>query len=239
MNCEEEPIFPFSEGIWYPVRDLRAAARRIVEKTGSDAGFAAATRVNDQKAHPWAKAWMEEIFPASRLAEELGLLDDDLFKWTPEGAADVEFRGGGETIKIQCTMAYAERLGTVAKQGGHLRKLEMEESNATGMVWLGGGLKRPQVVDVGEDREAWRIGVSNAIRNKLKPDYRGCRLLIYAPRCSFDLVGGDDFRNVVIHAADRIGRAEWGAVFERVYVVDGWRGTFVELPARAAQACLS
>ena len=100
--------------------------------------------VNDQKAYPWAKSWMEEIFPASRLAAEIGLSDDTLFKWTPVGVADVEFDRGTEHLRIQCTTAYAERDGTVAAQGGHLRKLEMKEANKTGMVWLGGGLNHEE-----------------------------------------------------------------------------------------------
>jgi hypothetical protein len=199
-------IFPFSEDEWYTVRDLREAAAEILEKTASDEEFAAAMRVPEPKLYPWSKSWKEEILPCWRLANELAFSDDDAFKWTPVGAADVEFRTSGKAVKIQCTTAYAERVGTIAKQGGHLRSLEMEQSNATGMVWLGGGLTTPKVVDVNEDREAWRVGIENAIQKKLKPDYRGCWLLIYAPRCQFDLVDGDDFRNVIVAAADRVGR---------------------------------
>jgi hypothetical protein len=222
-------IFPFREGEWYSVRDLRETAANIFARTASDAEFTAAMRVPESKLYPWSKSWMEEIFPCWRLAAELGLSDDDAFKWTPVGAADVEFRTGGRALKIQCTTAYAERVGTVAKQGGHLRSLEMEESNATGMVWLGGGLTTPRTVDVDEDREAWRVGIANAIRKKLKPDYRGCWLVIYAPRSRFDLVDGDDFRDVIIAAADRVGRDQWGAIFEGLYVLDCPSGAFIEL----------
>ena len=222
-------IFPFSEGEWHTVGDLRKAAAEILARTASDEDFAAAMRVPDPKLYPWSKSWMEEIFPCSRLADELGFSDDDPFKWTPVGAADVEFRTGGKAVKIQCTTAYAERVGTIAKQGGHLRSLEMEQSNATGMVWLGGGLTTPRTVDVGEDREAWRVGITNAIRKKLKPDYRGCWLLIYAPRCQWDLVDGDDFRDAIVAAADRIGRDQWGAIFEGLYVLNSPSGAFAEL----------
>ena len=181
VDGDVESLFSLREGEWYSVRDLRAVAERILEKTMCDAAFSAAMSVNDQKAYPWAKSWMEEIFPASRLAAEIGLSDDTLFKWTPVGVADVEFDRGTERLRIQCTTAYAERDGTVAAQGGHLRKLEMKEANKTGMVWLGGGLNQPKTVDVNEDREAWRVGISAAINKKLKPEYLGCRLLIYAP----------------------------------------------------------
>jgi hypothetical protein len=66
VDGDAESLFPFREGEWYSVRDLRAVADRIFEKTKSDAAFSAAMSVNDQKAYWWAKAWMEEIFPASR-----------------------------------------------------------------------------------------------------------------------------------------------------------------------------
>jgi hypothetical protein len=127
---------------------------------------------------------MEEIFPASRLAAKIGLSDETLFKWTPVGAADVKFDRGTERLRIQCITAYTERGGTVAAQGGHLRKLEMKEANKTGMVWLGGALNQPRTVDVNEDQEAWRFGISAAINKKLKLEYLGCRLLIYAPRAA-------------------------------------------------------
>jgi hypothetical protein len=221
-------IFPFREGEWYSVRDLRETGENILARTASDKGFAAAMRVPDLKLYPWSKFWMEEIFPCWRLAIELGFSDDDAFKWTPVGAADVEFRTGGKAVKIQCTTAYAERVGTIAKQGGHLRSLEMKQSNATGMVWLGGGLTKPRTVDVEKEREAWRVGVANAILKKLKPDYRGCWLLIYAPHCKFDLADGDDFRDVIIAAADRVGRRQWGAIFEGLFVLDP-PNAFVEL----------
>ena len=80
-----------------------------------------------------------------------------------------------------------------------------------------------------EDREAWRVGIANAIRKKLKPDYRGCWLLIHAPQCQFDLVDGNDFRDVIVAAADRVGRDQWGAIFEGLYVLDSPSGAFVEL----------
>jgi hypothetical protein len=222
-------IFPFREGEWNSVHDLKKTAANILARTASDEAFAAAMRVPEPKLYPWSKFWMEEILPCWRLATELSLSDDDTFKWTPVGAADVQFQTGGKALKIQCTTAYAERVGTIAKQGGHLRSLEMKQSNATGIVWLGGGLTTPRTVDVDEDREAWRVGIVNAIQKKLKPDYRGCWLLIYAPQCQFNLVDGDDFRNVIVTAADRIGRDQWGAIFEGLYILDSPSGAFVEL----------
>jgi hypothetical protein len=222
-------LFPFVQGEWYSVGAMREAATNILEKTGSDHEFAAALRVQDQKLYPWSKAWMEEIFPCWRLVSELGFSGNDRFRWTPVGAADVEFQSSGRSIKVQCTTAYAERERTIAKQRGHLRKLEMEQSNATGMTWLGGDPSRPTTRSVEDDREAWRVGIANALRKKLKPDYRGCWLLIYAPMCQFNLVDGTDFREVIVAATERIGRATWEPIFERLCVLDSPDGAFVDL----------
>jgi hypothetical protein len=60
-------------------------------------------------------------------------------------------------------------------------------------------------------------------------DHSGCCLLIYAPQCQFNLVDGDDFRNVIVAAADRVGRDRWGAIFEGLYVLDSPSGVFVGL----------
>jgi hypothetical protein len=126
-------IFPFREGEWYTVRDLRQAASEILARTASDEEFAAAMRVPEPKLYPWSKFWMEEIFPCWRLAAELGLSDDDAFKWTPVGAADVEFRTGGKALKIQCTTAYAERVGTTPSQPRN----GAVERDRHGLAWRG------------------------------------------------------------------------------------------------------
>jgi hypothetical protein len=56
-------IFPFREGEWYSVRDLRETAANILARTASDGEFAAAMRISDLKLYPWSKYWMQEIFP--------------------------------------------------------------------------------------------------------------------------------------------------------------------------------
>src|SRR5262249_6482150 len=113
--------------------------------------------------------------------------------------------------------------------GGHLRKLEMQQSNATGMTWLGGDPSRPTTLSVEDDREAWRVGIANALRKKLKPAYRGCWLLIYTPRRQFNLGDGTAFRDVSVAATESIGRVKWEPIFERLCILDYPDAAFVEL----------
>jgi hypothetical protein len=98
-------IFPFREGECYSLGQLREVAKAISDKARCDKEFREAMRVNDQKRVPWAKKWNEEIYPSSLLADRLALANDATFCWTPQGAADVEFRSNGRAIKIQCTTA--------------------------------------------------------------------------------------------------------------------------------------
>ncbi len=112
-------IFPFREGEWYSVGQLREAAKAIWDRMRSDKEFGDAMRVNDQRRFPWAKTWMEELYPCTLLSERLGLADDATFSWTPVGAADVEFRSGERTIRLQCTTAHAHWPNSLGERGGH------------------------------------------------------------------------------------------------------------------------
>ena len=114
-------IFRFREGEWYSVGQLRDAAKAIWDRTRSDKEFGDAMRVNDQRRFPWAKTWMEELYPCTLLSDRLGLTDDATFSWTPVGAADVEFRSGERPIKLQCTTAHAHWPNSLGEQGRHLR----------------------------------------------------------------------------------------------------------------------
>lgn len=92
------------------------------------------------------------------------------------GVADFEVRAEN-TFNIQSTTAYAERTGTVGKQGGHLRKLEMLKVNADGFSFGGGLVTEPRARSEKDDIDAWRAGIARAVTKKLKPEYTGCRLL--------------------------------------------------------------
>jgi len=144
------------------------------------------------------------------------------------GAADFEVRAAGKAIKIQSTMAYAEREGTIGVQGGHVRKLEMLKYNADGFSFGGGLVSEPRARSEEDDVNAWRVGIARALRKKLNPGYTGCWLLIYAPRCQFDTIDFN-FDQVVIPAIEQVGMAAWEQVFDGLYVLDAPPSAFVEL----------
>ena len=144
-------IFPFREGEWYSLGDLRGEAKAVSNRAHSDKEFCHAMRLNDQRRVPWAKTWNEEIYPSSLLADRLGLANDATFCWTPKGAADVEFRSNGRAIKIQCTTAYPHWPNSLGEQGGHLFHLEMQELNVKGYVFAGGGVSRLNAQDLEAD----------------------------------------------------------------------------------------
>jgi hypothetical protein len=143
-------------------------------------------RVQSEK---WAKDWNEEIYPLKVFADHKALSDDDEFCWTPDVAADFTIcADDGETLKIQSTMAYAELPDSIAKQGGHLHKLEMIQFNKEGHCFRGGLVSQPNALDVDADVEAWQRGIARALSNKLRPEYTGMHLLIFARRCRFSTI---------------------------------------------------
>jgi len=218
----------FHHGDWHTISQLRIIAAQILRKTQTDNSFAAKMRVQDQKSIPWSKSWMEELYPFSVLADRISLLDDATFCWTPLGAADFEVRAGDKAIKIQSTMAYAEREGTIGVQGGHVRKLEMKKYNADGFSFGGGLVSEPRARSQEDDVNAWRVGIAQALKKKLKAGYTGYQLLIYTPRCQFDTIDFN-FDQVVIPAIKQVGRAAWEQVFDALYILDAPPSAFVEL----------
>jgi len=123
---------------------LREGVKAVLNRVHSDKEFRHAMRVNDQRRVPWAKTWMEEIYPSSLLADRLGLAHDATFCWTPNGAADVEFRPTERAIKIQCTTAFPHWPNSLGKQGGHLHKLEMREQTRRGTYFRAEAFRRRQ-----------------------------------------------------------------------------------------------
>ncbi len=228
MLTTNPPAAPFLPARWYSVGQLRAVSKEILERTRADADFAARMRVQDQKAIPWSKSWQEEIYPCSLLADRISLTDDDTFYWTPDGAADVEFRASGKALRVQCTMAFAERPDFVGKQGGHLRKLEVKHANVEGFSFPGGFVSRPRARSEENELDEWRAGIVKALRNKIKPTYSRCWLLIFAPRCGFDTIEYD-FDNVVAPAVEEVGRPMWEAVFDGLFILDTAPVAFVAL----------
>ena len=227
-------IFPFRMGEWYSVGRLREVAKAISDRTRSDKEFRHAMRENDQRRVAWAKTWMEEIYPSSLLADRLGLADDSVFCWTPNGAADVEFRTTGLAIKIQCTTAYPHWPNSLGKQGGQLHKLEMRELNERGYMFPGGGVSNATAHNVGTDLETLRVAIADALAKKIKADYSGCWLLIYV--CGATSAFLDfDFREVVVPATDRVGRATWEAACEGLYILGDQPANFAEVRSNRGQ----
>jgi hypothetical protein len=221
-------IFPFREGEWYSLGQLRDGVKAVLNQTHSDEKFRQAMRVNDQRRVPWAKSWMEEIYPSSLLADRLGLADDATFCWTPNGAADVEFRSTGGAIKIQCTTAYPHWPNSLGKQGGHLHKLEMRELNEKGYMFPGGGISKATAQDVETDLETVRVAIADALAKKINPGYDGCWLLVYVCGATSAFLDAD-FREVVVPSTERVGRAKWEAVFEGLYILGDQPANFAEV----------
>jgi hypothetical protein len=204
-----------------------------LDRAYSDKEFRRAMRVNDQRRYPWAKTWMEEVYPSSLLANRLGLADDATFRWTPKGAADIEFRSNERAIKIQCTTAHPHWPDSLGEQGGHLHHLEMQGLNVKGYVFPGGGVSRAIARDLENDLETCRVAIADALANKIRADYGGCWLLIYA--CGATSAMLDLFREVAVAATDRVERANWKAVFEGLYVLGDQPANFVEVRSSRAQ----
>jgi hypothetical protein len=80
-----------------------------------------------------------------------------------------------------------------------------------------------------EDLRAWRSAITRALRNKLKPGYEGCRLLIFAPGCAVDLIDFE-FEKVVAPAVDAVGGDNWRRCFATVYVLDTQPTAFAVFP---------
>jgi hypothetical protein len=229
MNDDAKALFPFRHGEWHSVSRLRQTRTAIIDKAQSDKEFRHAMRVNDQKLYPWIKAWFEELYPCSILADRLAFEDEAKFKWTPTGAADVEFQTGGRLIKVQCTVAYPHWPDSQGAQGGHLHHLEMKELNEKGYMFPGGGVSRATAQNVETDHETWRIAIARALENKLRTRYSGCRLLIHASGSASGLLECDFRRDIVIPATDRVGAAKWQAVFKGLYVLGDAPANFAEI----------
>jgi hypothetical protein len=92
---------------------------------------------------PWAKSWNEEFFPLAMFADHAGLADEDMFRWTPDAAADFTITSSGEIIALQCTMAYPVWTAAGGMPPGQVYHLEMRQFNAAGYSYRGGLMSGP------------------------------------------------------------------------------------------------
>jgi hypothetical protein len=223
---------PFQVGQWYALGELRRVAAEIHSGRRADPALSAMMRAQSEK---WAKEWTEELYPLSVLADHKALSDADKFCWTPDAAADFTLRiGHDRTIKVQNTMAFAEWPDSIGQQGGHLHKLEMLQSNKEGFAFLGGRVTEPTVLDPHTDADAWRDGIANALKNKLRPEYAGLYLAIFAQGCAIHMVE-TSFEQVVSSAIEQVGQPECQRIFGGLYVFDSPPGLFFELAAGGTQ----
>jgi hypothetical protein len=200
---------------------LRAAEAALLAQRQADQGLSDRLRVQDRKEIDWAKLRNEEWSPLMLFADGLRFDDAATFRWTPAGAADFQITSCETTLNVQCTMAYDEPLDAKYKSG-HLHHIEMKHQRENGFYFGGGKISEPNALDVVEQLSSWRTGIGSAVKTKLaKTNYAGQQLdlLIYARKCSFDLI---DFSlaEVVAPALDAIGKGNWGRVFGNIYVVD-------------------
>jgi hypothetical protein len=225
MTNERVCTHPFQAGKWYRLRELRRVAAEMIRQRQADPALSAMMRVQSRK---WAKDWNEELYPLKVFADHKAVQDDDEFCWTPEAAADFVIRASDGTINIQSTMAYAEWESSVAKQGGHLHKLEMLQSNKVGHSYPGGLVSEPNARDPHADVDAWRRGIANAVRNKIRPGYADCYLVIFALRCRFQTIDFP-FEQVVGPAIERVDVEECERAFRGLYVFDDQPQAIFEL----------
>jgi hypothetical protein len=229
MSIEQRPSgtfpVPFLPGQPYTIGELRRAANRILKDRQCDPALSAKFRTQLRSDISWAKSWNEEFFPLALFADRIGLADEDTFRWTPDAAADFTITSSRETIALQCTMAHPVWTAARGMPPGQVHHLEMRQFNTAGYSYRGGLVSQPCARGLDEDLRAWRSAISSALRNKLKPGYETCRLLIFARGCQFDTIDFD-FIEVVRPAIEAIGREMWERYFQSIYVMDSPSAAF-------------
>jgi hypothetical protein len=222
-------IYPLTSDRPYTFGELRVAEKMLLADRQADKVLSSRLRLQDRKVIDWARTRNEEWSPLVLLADGLGLRDADTFRWTPAGAADFVIASGHGTLKVQCTMAFDEPEGA-SYRAGHLHRKEQEFGEEHGFYFGGGGISAPTVRDVADQLSSWRAGIATAVRSKLTKssyDAQELDLLVFARRCSFELIDYD-FEEVVVPALNRVGKENWSRVFSNIYVVD--HRAFVHVP---------
>ncbi|WP_128970422.1 hypothetical protein [Bradyrhizobium tropiciagri] len=216
---------PFLPAQPYTIAELRRTAAATLQQRQRDPALSAKLRTQLRSDIPWAKSWNEEFFPLTMFADHAGLADEDMFRWTPDAAADFTVTSSGEIIALQCTMAYPVWTAAGDMPPGQVHHLEMRQFNTVGYSYRGGLVSGPCARGPDEDLRAWRSAISDALRNKLKPGYEACGLLIFARGCQIDTIDFD-FGEVVRPAIESIGRQTWGQYFQAIYVLDSPKAAF-------------
>jgi hypothetical protein len=209
-------VLPFQSDKWYELGELRSFAAELLLARQKDPTFSKALRVQPEK---WMKDWNEELYPFKVFVDHKELSDKEEFCWTPAVAADFTIRSNEGAIRFQSTMAYAEWKTSTAKQGGHLHKREMTHFNKVGHSFPGGLVSEPSARSAERDVEAWRCGITKAVKGKLKSKYSGIHLLVFAQGCRRQ-TPDFPFEQVVAPAIEAVGRSECERIFAGLYLFD-------------------
>lgn len=201
------------KGVEYNFGKIRALSNKLLIDRENNQELSKLMRIRGG----WCKAWREEFSPLLVLADYKGFPNEDRLRWTPDDIADFIVTHDNICIKIQCTMAYPERL--CGKKPGHVHRKEMDELNENGFFFGGGGIQTPKVRSDEENVFAWRSGIRSALTNKLDIRYAGCTLLIFAHGCRFDTIDLA-FDKVVSPVLKDVGEPDWRSIFHAIYVVD-------------------
>jgi hypothetical protein len=100
--------------------------------------------------------------------------------------------------------------------------------NKAGHSYPGGLVSEPNARHPYTDVDAWRRGIAKAVRNKLRPGYSDCYLVIFALRCRFQTIDFA-FAQVVRPAIEQVGDAECERAFRGLYVFDDQPPAIFEL----------
>jgi hypothetical protein len=86
----------------------------------------------------------------------------------------------------------------------------------------------PTALDPCTDADAWRNGIAKALKNKLRLEYAGLHLAIFAQGCAVNMIE-TSLEQVVSSAIEQVGRAKCQRIFGGLYVFDSPPGLFFEL----------
>jgi hypothetical protein len=174
----------------------------------------------------------KETVPLRVFADQIALSDEDQFMLMPEGHyVDARiFVAGGGSRDIQITVT-APRWS----EGGYQHHLFLKALNEHEFVVGYPPFNSDGEVAVGEtdafrneDRDrACRLGLSDAVANKVRFDGRGCTLIVFAQEFYVQLLDVSLLSDLVDSILE-----DHALTFDSVCVFDSRPGFFVERPSR-------
>jgi hypothetical protein len=117
-------IYPLIDGRTYTIGQVRETEAVLLKDRQQDQEFSAKLRTQKGRDISWAKSRAEEGYAILLFAKHFGISDEATFTFDPTAAADFEIQSEGETLKLQCTMAYEKRPGPDTGGKRHFRKMD-------------------------------------------------------------------------------------------------------------------